>query len=146
MARKPKRKRGGQPGNQNARKHGLYSSRLSADQLCELANILNSGGRDPALIALRIKLGAALKSAPDNRRVLMEASKILAKWFLASAGLNKKDHALFKAFIRAAFKTVQQNQIFLTERIVSGPTETTENLTERIEAKNTERTPCLAVK
>ncbi len=140
------RRRGGQPGNQNARKHGLYSSRLSVDQLCELANILNSGGRDPALIALRIKLGAALKSAPDNRRVLMEASRILYKWFHANISLDKKDNALFKAFIRAALKAVQQNQTFFTERIVSGPAETIENLTERIEAENPEKTPCLAVK
>ena len=30
---KPKRKRGGQPGNQNARKHGSYSKRLTPQQL-----------------------------------------------------------------------------------------------------------------
>ncbi|MBN1692028.1 MAG: hypothetical protein JW845_00555 [Dehalococcoidales bacterium] len=146
MERKPKRRRGGQPGNQNARKHGLYSSRLSVDQLYELANILNRGGEAPALIALRIKLASALKSAPDSRRVLMEASKILSKWYLSNSSLSKKDHALFKSFIRAAFKKIQQNQSFFTERIVSGPSKTPENLTERIVAKNPEKTPSLALK
>jgi uncharacterized protein YjcR len=154
MSRKIKRKRacpeqrrrGGQPGNQNARKHGLYSSRLSAEQVCELANILNQGDEDPALIALRIKLFSALKSAPDNRRVLMEASKILSKWYLSNYNLGKKDGASFKAFIRAAFKKMIQNQPVLTERIVAGPAETIDNLTERIEAESLKKTPCLAVK
>lgn len=143
---KQKRKRGGQPGNQNARKHGLYSSRLSADQVCELANILNAGDQDPVLASLRIKLISAVKSAPDSRRVLMEASKILSKWFLAVYNVDKKDRALFRAFLRAAFKAIRQNQMFFTERIVSGPPETDENLTERIEAENIKQIPSLAVK
>ncbi len=146
MSKKPKRKRGGQPGNQNARKHGLYSSTLSVDQICQLANILNAGGHDSVLIALRIKLISALKSAPSNRRVFMEASKILAKWYLSKSNPGNKDVALFKAFILAMLKTLLQNQSFLTERIVSESIKTPENLMEQIEAKNTKKIPCLAMK
>ena len=146
MSKKLKRKRGGQPGNQNARRHGLYSSRLSADQICQLANALNAGGQDQVLIALRIKLVSALKTAPDNRRVLMEASKILSKWYLSHYDFGKKDRALFRAFILAAFKKMLQNQSVSTERIASESDGTIENLTERIEPENRKRIPCLATK
>ncbi len=141
-----KRKRGGQPCNQNARKHGLYSSTLSTDQVCELSNILNAGGRDLQLIALRIKLASALKSAPDNHRVFMEASKILYKWYLSKADLGSKDNAVFKAFVRGMLKTLRENQPVLTERIVSISPEETQILTERIEVEIDERIPCLAIK
>jgi hypothetical protein len=125
------RKRGGQSGNHNARKHGLYSSTLSPTQMCELTNVLNTGGQDPALIALRLKLASALKSAPNNRRVFMEASKILYKWYVAKYGVNQKDKTIFKAFIRAMLQEIMENQIILTERI---------------KAENQERIPCPATK
>jgi len=131
-----KRHRGGQPGNQNARKHGLYSSRLSADQVCEIANILNAGGYNPELIALRLKLATALKSALDNRRVLMEASKILCKWYLSGNNFGKKDNGYFRVFIRGTLKALQENPAILTERIVAESSGGPRNLTERIDSKN----------
>jgi uncharacterized protein YjcR len=126
-----KRHRGGQPGNQNARKHGLYSSTLSPTQMCKLTHILNTDGQDAELVALRIKLVSALKSAPHNRRVLMEVSKVLYKWYIAKYGVNQKDKIIFKYFIRAMLKEIMENQIVLTERI---------------EAENLERIPCPATK
>jgi uncharacterized protein YjcR len=131
MLKELKRKRGGQPGNQNARKHGLYSSTLSPAQICQLSNLLNSGGQDPVLVALRLKLMSALKSAPDNRRVFMEVSKILSKWYQSKYAINKKDRAIFKALVRILLNEIMQNQIILTERI---------------EAENSEQIPALAVK
>jgi len=131
-----KRHRGGQPGNRNALKHGLYSSRLSADQVCEIANILNAGGRNTELIALRLKLTSALKSAPDNRRVFMEASKILCKWYLSRYDFGEKYNPVFQAFVRGVLKTLRENQSVLTERIVSESTGMPLNLTERIDSKN----------
>ena len=126
-----KRSRGGQPGNRNARKHGLYSSTLSPTQMFKLTNALNAGGQDPALVALRLKLASALKSAPRNRRVLMEASKILYKWYIAKYCVTQKDKSIFKYFIRALLKELMENRNILTERI---------------EAENNERIPCTATK
>ncbi|MDD5339495.1 MAG: hypothetical protein PHG35_08890 [Dehalococcoidales bacterium] len=125
------RRKGGQPGNQNARKHGLYSSVLSPAQMLELTNALNAGGQDPALIALRIKLTSALKSAPNNRRLFMEASKILYKWYASKFGINQKDKAVFKMAVRTILQEMLENQIILTERI---------------EAVNQEQIPCSATK
>jgi hypothetical protein len=133
---KHKRQRGGQPGNQNARKHGLYSPRLSLDQVCEIANILNAGGCSPELIALRIKLISALRSAPDNRRVLMEASKILYKWYLSGQDLGKYAGAVFRAFVRSMLKAIRENQSDLTERIIAEQPGTPQELTERIDSNN----------
>ena len=136
MAKKIKRKRGGQPGNQNARKHGLYSSTLSAGQVCELSNRLNAGGRDPGLIALRIKMASALKSAPNSYRVFMEASKILSKWYLSNANLGRKDNAFLKTFVRGILKMLRENQPVITEQIVAKSPQKPQILTERIESKN----------
>ena len=108
MAKKIKRKRGGQPGNQNARKHGLYSSNLTVNQLCEFRNLLNLGGVAPELFALRIKLESVLRQAPANRRVLMEASKLLAKWYRSKYRLNRKDNVDFKKYIRSVLEAIIQ--------------------------------------
>ena len=110
-----KRKRGGQPGNQNARKHGFYSSNLTADQLCEFWNTLNLGGAEPELVALRLKLRVALSSAPGNRRILMEASKLLAKWYHSKYQLNTKDNARFKKYVRSILETIRQKSIDFNE-------------------------------
>lgn len=106
------RRRGGQPGNQNARRHGLYSSVLSPAQTCQLANLLNRGNQDPALVTLRLKLLSALKTAPSNRRVFMEASKILSKWYQSKFSVNKKNRVAFKACIRAILKEIVQKNDF----------------------------------
>jgi hypothetical protein len=86
-----KRKRGGQPGNQNARKHGLYCGTMTADEMCELWDILNAEDIDPEVAVLRIKLISALKHDPGNGRLLRDASKLLAKWSSWRLKLNKAD-------------------------------------------------------
>jgi len=44
-----KRKRGGQKGNLNARKHGFYSATLSPAETSQLWNITNLEGVDPEI-------------------------------------------------------------------------------------------------
>ena len=103
-----KRRRGGQQGNQNARKHGLYSSSLSLPQICQFWNILNLGGVEPELVALRIKLYSALSHAPGNRRILMEASKLLAKWYRSKYRLDRKSNSELKKFVRIILEGIKQ--------------------------------------
>jgi hypothetical protein len=110
-----KRKRGGQPGNQNARKHGFYSSNFTTDQLCEFWNNLNLGGVEPELVALRLKLNTALCYAPDNRRILIEASKLLAKWYRSKYHLNTKDNAYLKKYVRGIIQAIKQKSTDFNE-------------------------------
>ena len=94
-----KRKRGGQWGNQNARKHGFYSSALSSTEICEFWNITNLEGIEPEIAVLRIKLRSVLQHNPDNKRVLGEASKLLSKWFCTKYRLEGKDTNYLKMVI-----------------------------------------------
>jgi len=99
-SRKTKRKRGGQKGNQNARKHGFYSSTLSPAEICEFWNTLNLEGIEPEIAVLRIKLRSLLQHDPGNHRVLGEASKLLSKLFGAKYRLERKEtHQLKTAII-----------------------------------------------
>jgi len=78
MPAKAKRKRGGQPDNQNARKHGFYSNVLDeAGQLdFELASGVN--GIDDEIALLRVKIKSILEKDPENIKLIMQATNTLA--------------------------------------------------------------------
>jgi uncharacterized protein YjcR len=103
--RKMKRKRGGQKGNQNARKHGFYSSTLSSQEICEFWNIINRERIAPEIAVLRIKLRSLLQHDPDNRRALCEASKLLSKWYSAKHHLDRANTYLSKVIITHILQT-----------------------------------------
>jgi hypothetical protein len=95
-----KRHRGGQPGNQNARKHGFYSPYMSQPEILELFKILDHGGVDRRVAVTRIKLKSALLADPANHRVLGDASRQLAKYYCCRNYVEKEDYPEFKKFIR----------------------------------------------
>lgn len=97
-----KRKRGGQPGNQNARKHGFYSSRMNRKETRDLNLALNRGDVEKEIAALRVKLAAALHIAPGNRRIQDDASRQLSKYFRHRQNMSKEDYAVLKKFVRLA--------------------------------------------
>jgi hypothetical protein len=103
--RKIKRKRGGQQGNQNARKHGFYSSTLSHTEICEFWKIVNLEGIEPEIAVLRIKLRSLLQHDPGNRRALGEASKSLSKWFRTKYQLDYTDTRRLKSVITSALNS-----------------------------------------
>ena len=86
-----KRKRGGQKGNRNARKHGFYSGTLSPAETSQLWNITNLEGVDPEVAFVRVKLQSSLQYDPGNRRVIREASRLLVKWYSANYWLDPTD-------------------------------------------------------
>ena len=94
-----KRKRGGQPGNQNARKHGLYCGALTPGEICEFWNLLNTEDIEPEVAVLRVKVISSLKRDPGNPRLLRDASKLLARWYGAKLGLNRTDINRFRKAI-----------------------------------------------
>ena len=108
-----KRKRGGQQGNQNARKHGFYSSTLNPEEICRFWNILNQERIHPEIAVLRIKLqslvqqvesqrntfGIQPKCTPANRRVLREVSRLIVKWSAEKYRLDWADRICLKATV-----------------------------------------------
>ncbi len=72
---------GGQPGNQNARKHGLYARHMNKRerQLFEEAKDIHGNKNEKAL--LRIKLDAYMTAHPDDLATMARIVKALeAKW------------------------------------------------------------------
>ena len=63
-----KLKSGGQPGNQNARKHGLYSKHLPPEQLQQFDNALAIRDLAPEIAIVRVRLNGLLndpEASPD---------------------------------------------------------------------------------
>ena len=94
-----KRKRGGQKGNRNARKHGFYSGTLSPAETSQLWNITNLEGVDPEIALIRVKLQSSLQHDPGNRRVIREASRLLVKWYSANYRLDPTDRNYLKTVV-----------------------------------------------
>jgi len=94
-----KRKRGGQKGNRNARKHGFYSATLSPAETSQLWNITNLEGVDPEIAFIRVKLQSSLQYDPGNRRVIREASGLLVKWYSANYRLDPTDRSYLKTVV-----------------------------------------------
>jgi len=96
-----KRKRGGQKGNQNARKHGFYSSTLSPDEIGRFWNIVNQESVDPEMAVLRIKLQSLIQHAPVDRRTLKEVTRLIVKWAARKYHLDRPDRAYLRACVES---------------------------------------------
>jgi hypothetical protein len=100
-----KRKRGGQKGNLNARKHGFYSATLSPAQASQLWNITNLEGVDPEIALIRVRLQSSLQHDPGNRRVIREASRLIVKWYSANYGLDATTGSYLKTVVQNLLET-----------------------------------------
>jgi hypothetical protein len=100
-----KRKRGGQKGNRNARKHGFYSGTLSPAETSQLWNITNLEGVDPEIAFIRVKLQSSLQHDPGNLRVIREASGLLVKWYFANYRLDPTDRSYLKTVVDSLLET-----------------------------------------
>ncbi len=100
-----KRKRGGQKGNGNARKHGFYSGTLSPAETSQLWNITNLEGVDPEVALIRVKLQSSLQHDPGNRRVIREASRVIAEWYSANYGLDATTGSYLKTVVQDLLET-----------------------------------------
>jgi hypothetical protein len=76
--RQPKRKKGAQPGNRNARKHGFYSKVLTPEQQDVLNLATRVTGLDREVAILRLKIASILKNDPQNVELLARAAGSLA--------------------------------------------------------------------
>ena len=74
-----KRKRGGQPGNQNARKHGLYSKHLTPEEEKHLEGIDEHTGLEPEIALLRLRLNAMLEDPAVSTETLLRTVHTIAR-------------------------------------------------------------------
>ena len=102
-----KRRRGGQPGNQNARKHGFYSPYLSREESRNLEKALAKGAADRKAAAISIKLKSALSHDPDNRRVVREACRLLYKMFDSQYNLSREEKTEFRRLVRLGYRAAR---------------------------------------
>jgi len=105
-----KRKRGGQKGNRNARKHGFYSGTLSPAETSQLWNITNLEGVDPEIAFIRVKLQSSLQYDPGNRRVISEASRLLVKLYSANYRLDPTDRSYLKTVVEHLLEIAPMRQ------------------------------------
>jgi hypothetical protein len=78
MPREVKRKRGGQKGNQNARKHGFYSRVLDEAEKLDFEIASDVEGIDDEIALLRVKIKSVLEKEPENIKLIMLATNTLA--------------------------------------------------------------------
>lgn len=74
-----KRKRGGQPGNQNARRHGFYSDVLDKRDRQALVLVAGKDGLDDEIDLLRVRLRAIMQNSPNNVRLAVDVSNTITK-------------------------------------------------------------------
>ena len=102
--KKKKMNRGGQKGNQNARKHGFYSSFLTPDEINQFCKIVNTEQVNLDVAVLRIKVQGVLQQAPDNRRVLYDASRLIARKYGAQHHFDRADRACLKSIVNSGLQ------------------------------------------
>jgi hypothetical protein len=93
MLPQPNHRRGGQPGNQNARKHGYYSNVLTGEDRRNLRQASEVTGLDDEIALVRARLKSIVEHDPDNLRLISEAASTLVRLMRAShrLGLHKQE-------------------------------------------------------
>jgi len=85
------RKQGAPRGNQNARKHGFYSTVLSGEEQQDLEQAILADGLDEEIALLRIKLKSLLKYDPENVKLIIQATNTLARLIRTHYRLGRDD-------------------------------------------------------
>jgi hypothetical protein len=88
------RRRGGQPGNRNARKHGYYSSVLSGPDRANLRQASEVTGLNDEIDLPRAHLKSILQHDPDNTHLISEITSALSRLMRTSykLGFNKAEN------------------------------------------------------
>ena len=96
MLQNTPRQRGGQIGNQNARKHGYYSSVLTGGDRADLIDASHIIGLDDEIALIRGRLKAVVKSSPDNIRLISHLASTLARLMRTNQKLGFENAAEFE--------------------------------------------------
>jgi len=86
---KEKKPVGAPRGNQNARKHGLYSRVLDEDQMLQLDRARAVKGIDEEIAAMRVKLRTLLEKYPGRIDLQMRATGTIARMVRTRSNIGK---------------------------------------------------------
>ena len=114
MAPRVKRKRGAQPGNQNARTHGFYSRFLDPVTSQNIQEVVKLNDIDEEIALLRQKIMSVLSHDPKNLAVICQASQ-------AVNTLIRTRHLLKQYDSRKRRKTVKYILRHAANRLGSSP-------------------------
>jgi uncharacterized protein YjcR len=89
-----KRRPGGQPGNQNARKHGFYSKVLTQEQQADLPATMAVRKLDEEIAVARMKLKSILANDPQNYELQFRALSMLTRLVNMKHSLNRRGRGL----------------------------------------------------
>ncbi len=103
---KRKKKKGGQPANQNARKHGFYSKVLDEAEQLDLELAQGVEGIDDEIALLRVKIKSILEHDPENIRLIMEATNTLARLIRTRYNITKDQKKGLKEAIGNVLKDI----------------------------------------
>jgi len=101
-----RKKRGAPKGNQNARKHGFYSKVLDEAERLDLELVCGVEGIDDEIALLRVKIKSILEKDPENIRLLMEATNILARLVKTRYNISKEQKKGLKEAIGNVLKDI----------------------------------------
>lgn len=82
-------KKGGQKGDQNARKHGFYSHALTEAEKLLMEEALELQGLDQEIALLRVKLAELVKDCPDRIDLYLAAANTIARLVTTKYQINK---------------------------------------------------------
>ena len=89
MVTEGKKKRGAPKGNQNARKHGFYSKVLDEAEQLDFEQACGVNGMDDEIALLRVKIKSILTYDPENVKLIMQATNILARLIKTKYNISK---------------------------------------------------------
>jgi hypothetical protein len=84
-------RRGGQPGNQNARKHGFYARKLTGAEKYALRRAADIDGLDQEIALMRVKIQSSINSSSDNLRTITMAAETLGRLLRTRLRLSGKE-------------------------------------------------------
>lgn len=88
---KTEKKRGGQKGNQNARKHGFYSHVLDDKEKAEYEKAVLVEGIDEEIAMMRVKIISLIDRDPENIKLITRAINTLLNMLKTKHMISKKE-------------------------------------------------------
>jgi len=106
MPAEAQRKRGAPKGNQNARKHGFYSKVLDEAEQLDFELAAGVEGIDDEIALLRVKIKSILENDPENIKLIMQATNILAGLVKTRYNISKEQKKGLKEAIGNVLRDV----------------------------------------
>jgi len=99
-------KRGAQPGNQNARRHGFYSRALDEAEQIQLEEAAHIEGLDDEIAVLRLKFRQLLEDHPERIDLQIKLANTLARLIRTRYNITPEQKNTLKEAIATVLKDV----------------------------------------